>query len=112
MLLRLVVEAGDGHALVTAAGELDVSNATTLTDAVRAAFSDGFEVVLVDLHRVTFLDSSGARALVTCERSARATGSRFAVVASHPQVTRSLSLLGLDLSFPVFDSVADALAEG
>jgi anti-sigma B factor antagonist len=112
MLLRLVVEAGDGHALVTAAGELDVSNAGNLTSAVQAAFSDGFAAVVVDLQRVTFLDSSGARALVNCDRSARQAGGRFAVVASRPQVRRSLTLLGLDLSFPVFDSVSDALAEG
>ena len=61
-LLRVEVD-GDRLCL---SGELDLSSTSTLTDALAA--HDGQEVVL-DLAGVTFLDSTGIRALVEARRA-------------------------------------------
>lgn len=109
MLLRLVVEAGEGHALVSATGELDVSTGGTLSNAVRDAFTDGYRVVLVDLAGVTFVDSSGVVSLDAGRRAAERHHARFGLVAPSQPVTRVLALLGLDDVIDVHPTLDAAL---
>ncbi|GIE97563.1 STAS domain-containing protein [Paractinoplanes rishiriensis] len=54
----------DGTLVLTAAGEVDMSNAASFAEALTAARSDApEETLVVDLTRVEYLDSAGLAAL-------------------------------------------------
>jgi len=84
----------DGATEVAAAGEVDLATAGELVDAVRAALDAG-DVVL-DLQGVTFMDSSGVRALEALLRAADEVDGSLAIRAQlAPNVRQVLTLTGL-----------------
>ncbi len=109
MLLRLLVETSDGHVLIRASGELDVSNSASLTQAGEDAMADGYQTLLVDFSGITFMDSSGLSALVALHRHAAARGSYVAVVALGASTRRIIDLMGLDETLNLYPSVEEAL---
>jgi anti-anti-sigma factor len=95
--------------VVTITGEVDLSAAA----AVEGAISDeaGSGNVVADLSGVTFIDSTGLRALVAAKDSLAA-GSRTLVLVAGDTVERLLSITALDRDFTVFGSVDEAIAAG
>ena len=85
----------DGRAArVAVVGELDLSQASVLTDAVEAAFRDGAERVIVDLHEVSFVDSSGLQGLMWVTNG-RATGQELALARPSDAMRRLFRQTGL-----------------
>lgn len=80
---------------VDVVGELDAEAAPELRRVLAAAIVTGGRIA-VDLERVTFIDSSGLRALVDAQRTADEFGVDLAVVAATPAVARLLGLTDLD----------------
>ena len=97
-----------GTVIVDARGEIDLSNATELTRAVEDAAAQG--AVIVDLTSVTFIDSTGVRALFTLRRQLAERGTSFCVVVPPgAPIRRVLTLLDLPSAVPVDDCLDDAL---
>ena len=96
--------------MVTATGEIDLTNAEGLRDTLLSALNEGALGLVVDMTATTFIDSAGVTALVRASRRAAATEAtvRLAVVA--PAVLRVLNLVGIDQLVQVYPSVADAVA--
>ena len=111
MLLRVDIEDRADHAVVTAAGEIDAATADTVADAVTGALADGYQQVLLDFARVTFIDSTGLGVLVKSHRAAESAGARFAVVHPTPQTRKLIRVLGLDQLLHIYDSHEQALAD-
>jgi anti-anti-sigma factor len=97
-------------AVVTAAGEIDLTNAECLRDSLMSAFNAGAAAVVVDLTATTFLDSAGVTALVRASRRATASEAALRVAVTAPSVLRVLNLVGIDQLVPVHPSLAEALA--
>jgi len=77
-------------------GEIDFTNATAVSDQIRAAVSqDRPTSVRVDMKGVTFLDSSGVGVLVVAYKEATAAGAKYEVVGPNPAVYEQLRLTGL-----------------
>ena len=77
-------------------GEIDVQR----SDAVRAELrhavdTAGGRTVIVDLTRVTFLDSSGLSALIAGKRTADAQGTPFQVRGASDNLRRLFEVTGL-----------------
>jgi anti-sigma B factor antagonist len=91
------------------AGELDLTAAPRLADAITRAESDAARSILVlDVDALTFVDSSGLRVILAAHERARETGQRaFALTAGSPQVKRLLEIAGLEAHL---ETVADASA--
>jgi anti-sigma B factor antagonist len=98
-------------AVVTAAGEIDLTNAEGFRDALLSALDAGALGLVVDLTATTFIDSAGVTALARASRRAAAserTTVRLAVTS--PAVLRVLNLVGVDQLIEVHASVTDAVA--
>ncbi|GAA4102734.1 MULTISPECIES: STAS domain-containing protein [Actinomadura] len=54
----------DGTVVLTAAGEIDMSNTDAFTSAVEAALEEAAATVVIDLSRVEYLDSAGLSVLL------------------------------------------------
>lgn len=75
-------------------GELDLATAPELIEALGAAPD---ELVVVDLTRASFMDSTGLRTLLDAERRAKMAGSRLVVVCDGDgPVRRLFTITGLD----------------
>jgi anti-anti-sigma factor len=55
---------------------------------------DGFAHVIVDLRRVTFLDSTGIRTLITAQQRAKDLGSRLSIRLGGSSSRRALEFTG------------------
>ena len=63
------------------AGDLDVSAAEPLEDAIDTAFDDGARALVVDLSQTTFVDSMGLSHLLRARRRADAEHASLRIVA-------------------------------
>ena len=97
-------------AAVTLPAEIDVTNADTVLDELLAALNQGALLLVADLSRTSFCDSSGVSAIVRVFRQAVASGSGLRLVVSAPAVQRVLSITGVDRLVDVFPSVGASLA--
>jgi anti-anti-sigma factor len=79
---------------VRVAGDIDLSTADKLGEALEDAVGRSREV-RVDLAEVTFLDSTGIRALVQGYRAAQGRGSQFYVVGAQQWVAKVLEVTGV-----------------
>jgi anti-anti-sigma factor len=107
---RFAVEWSGQVAVVTVAGEIDITNAEGLRDALLSALNAGAAGLIADLTATTFLDSAGIAALVRASRRATATEAALRLAVTAPPVLRVLSLVGLDRLIEVYPSLADAMA--
>jgi anti-anti-sigma factor len=79
---------------VRVAGDIDLSTADKLAETFESAVARAREV-RVDLAEVTFLDSTGIRALVQGYRAAQGRGARFYVVGAQQWVAKVLEVTGV-----------------
>jgi anti-sigma B factor antagonist len=90
-------------------GEIDVSNAQRVFDQLSSAFAAGATVVIADLTKTHFCDSTGLGTLLRVQRQAATHGAelRLAISPGSP-VQRVFDLMGLDRLLPVYTSRAQA----
>ena len=85
----------DGDALgVRVHGELDTATADRLVQAV-AAWPEPVNHCVVDLHDCEFLDSSGIRALLLCQRQLDSGSGTLRLVGVSPHIDRVLRIAGV-----------------
>ncbi len=75
-------------------GEIDVASVDTLRAGLDDVLTAGFDQVVLDLNGVTFVDSTGLRAIIEAQRIADAVGIEFSVRPGPPQVRRLFDLTG------------------
>ena len=93
---RLEVEVsvfGD-HPVVSAAGELDAWSLEAFREAVEGVLHDNPKCVIVDLTKVSFMDSGALHILVRACNELRADGKLFAIANGIPE--RLIRIAGLD----------------
>jgi anti-sigma B factor antagonist len=104
----IVTEHENGRLLVTVRGELDLATAPELEALVLPALDAGGRVLL-DLHELDFMDSSGVRVLVAAHARADRDGERFAVLRprGESEVSRIIDVSGLDSELRLVDDAAE-----
>jgi anti-anti-sigma factor len=90
----LSVRDGDTH-VITLAGELCLMSAPGLEQELRAVEQTPVQTIAVDLRKLTFIDSTGIRALVHAQRRSWQQGDRLVVVRGAGGVRRTFELCGL-----------------
>jgi anti-sigma B factor antagonist len=102
------VTTADGDvAIIRVIGQVDVSNAQQLADAMSAAKAD----TVIDLSECDFIDSFGIGTLMAGQRMLKKEGKRTAIACvPSGALDRVLSVTGLQDVFPVHKDTADALA--
>jgi anti-anti-sigma factor len=98
-----VTEGDDGGTTVSVAGELDIATADEFSRAVGSGLATG--AVVIDLRQLTFMDSSGVRALNTALQEAAERGRRLQVSGElHPSVAQVLRMTGMLPLLPMKDA--------
>jgi anti-sigma B factor antagonist len=97
-------------AVVAFIGELDIASEARAAAALEAVIGAG-TVLVADLRKLDFLDSTGIRVLLTADLQAKAKGMRFGVARSDGMVRKLLEVTRIEQRFPVVDDPAE-LIEG
>jgi len=102
--------AGDGAcSVIRLAGEADLSSAE-LRDALAAELAGRPRLLLVDMSRLTFIDSGAMQMIVAAHRVASRGSGALALLCPAEPVVRVLSLMGVDQVISVYGSVDEAIA--
>jgi anti-sigma B factor antagonist len=93
-LFQCEVQPERGAARVFALGSLDVAAAPVLDEQLRELRDAGFRRLIVDLSKLSFMDSTGLRLLLKWDGDARQDGFAIDVVPGPPAVQRVFELTG------------------
>jgi anti-anti-sigma factor len=100
--LRLAATRSDGTTYLVVAGEMDMATVGEFAATVREHLSAG--PVLLDLRELSFMDSSGVRALDALVRDVESEGWTLAIRSDlHRNVRRVLALTGVLDTLPLQD---------
>ena len=110
MKIAIGTEQQEGVAVVDVDGDLDVAAVDDVDAALQEALSAGAPVV-VDLVDVSFIDSTGMRAIIEARRRSREEEIPMVLVCpNNAAVWRLLELTGTTGFFEVQETRADAVA--
>ena len=102
--LLSVEVARDEHRLaIIPMGDLDMSTAGKLDDAVRAAEATDAKRIVIDLSEVTFMDSTGLKLLLEAGARARANSNRLRLIRGSRRVQRVFELTKTEEILPFLD---------
>jgi anti-sigma B factor antagonist len=108
-VLQLSSSSRFGNAVVVVKGDIDLASAPTLSAELLRLLDTAPNMLVVDLSSVSFIDAAGLGALVVAGR--RADGRLRIVIRAGSRIDRLWSLCGLDLSFPLYETPKEALAD-
>lgn len=103
-----------GAPVVSPTGEIDLYTAPEFREAVESAVSRANPwkpVVVIDLSRVGFIDSSGVGVLIGCHRRLEGSGGELRVVAGEGPARKILRVTSLDTVFKLFHSAEAATSD-
>jgi len=107
----------DTCAVLAFDGRLDAVSAQRAKDALQQAINEGRHQLVVDMARVSFVDSAGLAALVSALKLSRRSGGNVLLAGIQPQVRTVFSLTMLDRVFGIYpdrqaalDDLASALS--
>jgi anti-sigma B factor antagonist len=106
--LTIEVRHEQGCAIVTVAGEIDISTVTPLRERLFEVAATGAPLV-VGLEQVSFIDSVGLAVLVGAAKCAAAHGGTLQVACALPKVRQLVRLTGLDGRIPLARTLDEAL---
>jgi anti-sigma B factor antagonist len=109
-ILEVETEERDGILRVALRGELDLSTVGKVQDELSKAESADAPTVVLDMSKLTFLDSTGLRAVVTADDRLRRKGSRLVIVRGPESVHRVFTITRLEERLEIVDDASQAEA--
>ncbi len=105
-ILEVTTAERDAFVHVGLLGELDLSTVGKVQEELRRVEKSSPPTVVIDLSRVTFLDSTGLRCIVTADERARDEGRRLVIVRGPDPVQRVFSITRLEERLEMVDDAA------
>jgi len=89
-------------------GEIDAHTAPQLKSAIGTLLDEEKSALVVDLERVTFMDSTGLGVLVSALKRVREMDGELRIVCTRRAILRVLEITGLDKVLSLYSSMAEA----
>lgn len=106
--LSVVATTTDGIRVLTVAGEIDHHTGDTLRQALNTSDTPR-PGILIDMHLVTFMGSSGINILIAAHHTLSEAGGWLRLAAIGATVKRTLSIVGIDALIDCHDTLHQAL---
>ncbi len=106
--LSVTVRRERGVVIAEVTGDIDVSTVGGLREQL-LGLADSGQPLIVDLNRVSFIDSTGLGVLVAVARRAGLRGGSLNAVCSRPPTRKLLWMTGVDRRIPLTATVDRAL---
>jgi anti-sigma B factor antagonist len=109
---RVEVRSEDHATVISVSGELDLASSPVLEEELERVAGSNAEVVIVDLRKLEFMDSTGLSVLVRAHQRAEEQGRRLGLVNGSQQVQRLLTLTGVADRLTLADTPEELLDGG
>lgn len=111
--LRVEAKAIGPHAIVVVEGEIDAYTAPTLREKFVELINAGVDRLVVDLRKVTFIESVGLGTLVAARKRLRRFDRNLCIVLDERQgsIYRTFEITGLTKVFPIHPTVEAAVED-
>lgn len=109
--MEIEVEEKEGYHVVSPIGELDVYTVPLFRKVVLKLEGDRRHDLILDLTRVTFIDSSGLGSLIEIYQKVQSVEGDIAYVVDNPRIIKVFKLVDLDKVFRIFPNVGRALQD-
>lgn len=96
MDLNITTDAKPERYTIAVEGEVDISNAANLRNAIDLALEQPTDALVLDLAQVSYIDSTGIGVLVGAAHHAQEHGKAFSAINAQSPVMRVVQLLGVD----------------
>lgn len=104
-----ITERGDVH-ILEITGKITIgSGDTELRELIHNVLEKGAKKIILDLHGLKYIDSSGIGELVSCHTTIANKGAMLRLARIHSRIYSLLQLTQLVTVFQIYDSVEDAL---
>lgn len=113
--MRLEETVDDGINVLLLEGEVDLHYAPVLRALLQGKVAAHCPALILDLRRVSFIDSSGLAAIIEYFRDAGEYGGLLCLVGMNDSLKTIFEIVRLDKVIPIFETAAEAkaaLAEG
>jgi anti-sigma B factor antagonist len=90
-------------------GEIDIYTSPQFKEAVGAAIDQGASAIIIDMAKVTYMDSSGFGTLLSATKRLRPVNGSLQLVGCNDAITRMLQITRLDTIFGVHKTEAEAV---
>ena len=91
-------------------GRIDGDGALELDEALKQVLANGHVRLILDMSRVSYINSAGLRTLADALAQAQQQQGDVKLVTLMPKVLRVLQIIGFDRFFDIYASLAEALA--
>ena len=109
--MTISVRQTEGFTILDAKGKITIgAGDVELREAIQGALDAGAQKILVNLEKVSTIDSSGIGELVSAYTSATNKGAQLALVHLPPKVQDILQITQLVTVFDVYDDEAEAIS--
>jgi anti-sigma B factor antagonist len=105
-ILEVTTQDSGEQVTVSLKGELDLSSVGKVQAELQRVEAEGPSLLILDLSSLTFLDSTGLRAVVTADERARENGRRFVIVRGPDAVQRVFSITRLEDRLEIVDDAS------
>src|SRR5215204_5656905 len=95
--------------VITIAGELDIATSLGVRELLSTAARDEDRLLVIDLTRCNFVDSTGLATLLHGAKPAQNGESNVALVCVGGEVQKLLELTAIDRTIPVYESLDSAI---
>jgi anti-sigma B factor antagonist len=102
-LLEITVSEIGGVRLLRLAGELDMAAVDRFERVLTAHLTPEPATFVLDMRKLTFIDSSGLRALIMADQSVRGEGGRLVVVKGPDRVNEVVEMTGVAKQIELVD---------
>lgn len=99
----------DGFEILDVMGEIDVYTAPQFKEAVNSIIAAGQKDLIINMARVTYMDSSGFGTLLSATKRLRPEGGTVNLVSCNSAIERMLKITRLNTVFGTFGSVEEAV---
>jgi anti-sigma B factor antagonist len=107
-ILDVRTEDRNGLVHMALVGELDLSSVAKVQEELRRIEADSPATLVVDLSKLSFLDSTGLRCIVTADERAREQGRRIVIVRGPDAVQRVFAITRLEERLEIVDDAPAA----
>lgn len=99
----------DGIPVLDVAGEIDIYTTPQFKEAVTAAINENKPAIIINMTRLTYMDSSGFGTLLSATKRLRPVDGALYLTGCNESILRMLQITRLNTIFGVYPTEDDAL---
>lgn len=90
-------------------GEIDLYNSSNIKDKLRDYLEKSYKKVIINLDRVTYIDSSGIGSLISSQSTLKKINGALRIINIHDSVKRVFELTKLTSFFKIYEDEESAM---